>query len=74
MERLMSEVQVPLELMMLDQQLLILMHPAQKLLLQQLVAHRRMVEQLFRYKITSGNSLKLITKIGFIESLYAHIY
>ena len=52
MERLMSEVQVPLELMMLDQQLLILMHPAQKLQLQQLVAHRRMVEQLFLYKIT----------------------
>ena len=52
MERLMSEVQVPLELMMLDQQLPILMHPAQKLLLQQLVAHRRMVEQLFLYKIT----------------------
>ena len=66
MERLMSEVQVPLELMMLDQQLPILMHPAQKLLLQQLVALRQTVEQLFRYKITSGNSLKLTTLIGFI--------
>lgn len=66
MERLMSEVQVPLELMMLDQQLPILMHPAQKLLLQQLVAHRRMVEQLFRYKITSGNYLKLTTLFEFI--------
>ena len=66
MERLMSEVQVPLELMMLDQQLLILMHPAQKLQLQQLVAHRRMVEQLFRYKITSGNHLNLATSCRII--------
>ena len=65
MERLMSEVQVPLELMMLDQQLPILMHPAQKLLLQQLVAHRQMVEQLFRYKITSGTYLNLITSFGY---------
>ena len=53
----MSEVPAQLELMMRGLQLLILMLPALKLLLQLRAEHPLMVERLFPYKTTSGNLL-----------------
>ena len=67
MVKLMFEVQAQLELMTLGQQLPILMHPAQKQQLQQLVEHQPMAGQQFPYKTTSGKFCdSKISKFGFI--------